>query len=215
MSDEIKLLRKRMKQIVEKTDIMDLINFLDTSGDSTSSPKDVEKMLHRLPSYYAVVSHLYDICESEIEDLKTSEELYRSRLFDYYTTEIFKENKDEGMTASASKPTSKIVDGRILQEVAKKKELFDLNGDKRWKQAEKLVLEEDAPEFEETDWIVPLTLIQKKIRERRDEFKLLSTLKRSWDKKIDTAVSTVNLIGHLLKKNMYVVKDNDGFESVD
>jgi len=198
----IEILKKRMDKITKETDFNMLVDLLDTAETQTSSPHEVEKMLHKLPVYYAIVAHLYDLSEKELLELSTKEELILSKLNDSCEAEIFKLNQEKGMTASTSKPSSKKVNGMILQLSEKAEKTFkegkDYINNEKYSEGRLLVFR--------------LVSIRKAKTKALDNLSLLKTLKSSWDKKIETAISTVNLIGHLLKRDMYVIKDSDGYK---
>ena len=202
--NEIEILKKRMDKITNETDFNTLVDLLDTAETQTSSPHEVEKMLHKLPVYYAIVAHLYDLSEKELLELSTKEELILSKLNDYCEADIFKSNQEKGMTASASKPSSKKVNGMILQLSEKVEEKFKEGKD----YINNEVYSEGRP------LVFRLVSIRKAKAKALGHLSLLKTLKSSWDKKIETAIATVNLIGHLLKRDMYVIKDSDGYKRV-
>lgn len=203
MQDKFVILKKRMDKMVKNIDFQDLVDLLDSHDEETSSPSKVEKMIHKIPSYYAVVSYMHEQLRGEIDELITKEELFLSKLSAFCEHYLFEKNREEGMTASASKPKTKQVDGMIHQLVFKVEKKY---GD------EEIELEEEDT-FEGKKVAVPLFVVRRELKEKREKLGILSTLKKAWDKKIDTEIAGVNLIGNLLKKDLYVVKDDEGYRS--
>lgn len=188
MSKELAQLKEAYEKFSTKDSDADLVEKLDSID--TSDPKGLEELLHRLPAYYARVVHLVNQTEEEYNLLSEKYELYYSQVWDIAETEIYNANIDKGQTANNAKPTGKKIDTFISMMKSKQKKKVS-----------------DVAEVKK------LLIIEKKRREAKENLDMLKTLKKSWEMKANMLTSVVLLIKELLRKDMYVVTDKEGFEA--
>ncbi len=187
MSEDLTKLREVYKKFSAKTSDEELIEKLDSLD--TSDPKGLEELLHRLPAYYARVAHLVNQTEEEYNLYVEKLSLYHSQVWDMAETEIFEANIAKGMTANNAKPTGKSIETLIskFKQQQIKKEI-------------------------DVDEVKKLLILDKKMKQKKSDLGMLKTLKKSWEMKADMLTSVVLLIKELLRKDMYVVTDKEGFE---
>lgn len=185
--DELKELRKSYRKFAKKVAVSELVTKLDPPGNS--SPKEVEEMLLRIPGYYARVAELYNRAEDRVVELESKRDFLYSRVWDYCEKKVYEINIKKGMTPNNAKPISKSID-TMLRKIKDKVSKGVLN----------------------SKMFLKLIESEKVLAEAKKELRLLGVLKKSWDKKADLTTSLTNLIGNLLKKDMYVFTDNDGFQ---